>query len=291
MQCLHPSCPKGHGASDWQAVVDHPDLQARLADRTALLQALPPFGNSFGTPLPQPTSNGALLGRLLCLCPCLYAQLPVRVTARAVVHLCEATLRAPITSQNICQAFSVQHPSNPQFLHPPLEPGAKGGDIMEEFCSEVLTNEQIPPMGLDPAGWPIWESPAHVSLNSGKFARMKLYGDILIPAAPTNILISVKSEATRERLLLSGNRFESIGFGFFNDAAEFWTQDRMNLFKRMGFTAVYMPRDTVNSIFAHLQQTNTAQYAININGKQLYRPIEDFGADMRAVAGRVTLDL
>ena len=65
-------------------------------------------------------------------------------------------------------------------------------------------------------------------------------GDILIPCAPTNLIISVKSEVARERLLYSANSIEGIGFGFFKEPEEFWTSSRMSLYKRMGFTAIYM---------------------------------------------------
>src|ERR1044072_379849 len=72
------------------------------------------------------------------------------------------------------------------FRHAPRAPGASGGDIMEGLCSEVLTNHGIPHMDMDDEGWPVWASKAHVSLNYGKLRALKLYGDILIPAAPHN---------------------------------------------------------------------------------------------------------
>jgi hypothetical protein len=138
-------------------------------------------------------------------------------------------------------------------------------------------------------GWPEWRSPSHLSLNAGKMTPLKMYGDILIPAAPHNLLISVKSVAARERFLVSGNRLESVGFGFFDDPSEFWSVSRMNLFKRWGFTAIYMPRDTRVAIEDHLISAGNSSFAINVNGRPLYRALDDFGSDMRKVAGRSSL--
>jgi len=55
--------------------------------------------------------------------------------------------------------------------------------------------------------------------------------------------------------------------------------------------AIYMPEDTLNRVTAHLAAANTANYAININGKPLYRPLQAFTTEMRSVTGRVTLNL
>lgn len=293
LECLHPRCPMGEGARNWGEVINHPHLNAPEREKTELLSRLENIAGEFGTEHNLPTTNRALLHRLLVLCPCLYSELSVRVSAQGVVHLCEITLGQRITSENVCRAFDVQHPGKPEidYQYAPLTPGAGGGDIMEALCGEVLNNEGIPHMVLDENGWPEWRAPAHVSLNKGKFSKIKLYGDILIPAAPTNILISVKSEAARERLLLSGNRFESIGFGFFNDPTEFWSANRIKLYKRMGFTAIYMPRETRDQIIEFLREQGQLDYAININGTSLYRDIEDFGREMRNVAGKLTLDL
>jgi len=132
---------------------------------------------------------------------------------------------------------------------------------------------------------------AHVSLNSGKFSKIKLYGDILIPAAPTNILISIKSEKARERLITSGNRFESLGFGFFDEPSEFWSEHRIKLYKRMGFTAIYMPGESLRRIIEKLEERDMMDDAININGTALYRDIKEFGPDVERIAGKITLDL
>ena len=120
---------------------------------------------------------------------------------------------------------------------------------------------------------------------------LKTYGDILIPCAPTNILISVKTETAKERLLVSGNRFESIGFGFFKEPSEFWAESRIKMYKRMGFSVIYMPDTTVQAIYERLNEQGKRDVAININGTNLYRPLHEFGTDMRKVAGKSSLDL
>ena len=230
------------------------------------------------------------LPQLLAACPCLHAQLDVGVPARAVVHLCEVTLGVPIDSTNVYDAFLIQHPKRPAFPYrfPPGGKTGQGGGIMEALCGEVLTNHGIPHMATDTTGWPVWSSPAHVTLNAGRFAPLKMYGDFLIPAAPHNILVSVKSEAARERLLVSGNRLESVGFGFFDQASEFWTQNRMNLYKRWGFVAIYLPGTTHTALMTKLATTGRTNFAVNINGKPLYRPLREFGPDMLGIAGKVS---
>ena len=283
----------GDGLSDWGEVMEHPALKLRDVDRQELEQGLQAIQDNWESPHTLPTSNRALLTRLLYLCPCLFTQIEKKVTPSAIVHLCEITMGERIDSNNIENAFDIQDPNNNHLnlLHEPLVGGAGGGDIMENLCSEVLTNHGVPHMEIDPEGWPVWRSPGHVSLNAGKMCAVKLYGDILIPAAPTNILISVKTQAARERLMVSGNRIESIGFGFFNEPSEFWTKNRMNLYKRMGFTALYMLGSTRDSIMERLERENHRQYAVNVNGTPLYRPLSEFGPDMLRVAGKVSLDL
>lgn len=284
----------GAGAHSWTEVVD--EARVRPADRQEFLDALNwygPLGAAVVHEVTPMLASKAAFKRILELSPCLYAQINEKVTARGVVHLCEVTLGAPITSANVYQAFQVQHPATgtTPFQYPPRQAGAGGGDIMEALCAEVLSNHGVPAMLTDAAGWPIWSSPGHLSLNAGKLNPLKLYGDLLVPAAPHNLLISVKSEAARERFVVSGNRLESVGFGFFNDASEFWTQNRMNLLKRWGFVAVYMPAQTLALLNEHLAAQGTHQYAININGRPLYRPLEDFGRDIARVVGKLTIDL
>jgi len=218
MKCLHPHCPMGHGAPDWDSVVNSPAAKIRTGDRQRLVTALRdcgPLGTVIGT-IPSNITASAQFKRLLNLCPCLYAQIPDVSSARGVVHLCEITLGEKIDSTNVYDAFKVQHPTVPMhpFLYPPAKSGAGGGDIMESLCCEVLCNHGVQHMELGTDNWPVWSSKSHLSLNSGPMNPLKLYGDILIPAAPHNILISVKSEAARERFVVSGNRLESVGFGF-----------------------------------------------------------------------------
>lgn len=293
MSCLHPFCPLRSSAGSWPAVFSDPAVGANAAEQAALLAVFGTLIGLGGPPLPVPTIRRAVKRRLLDQAPCLFSQVHETVTAPGVVHLCEVTLAAHISSTNVEAAFDIQNPRNTArpFLHAPAVPGAKGGDIMEHLCSRLLENEHVPHMAMQPDGWPVWSSPAHVSLNSGKFSSLKMYGDILIPAAPHNILVSVKSEKARERFLVSGNRLESVGFGFFDEPSEFWTPSRMKLFKRWGFVAIYMPQSTLSAVEAHLTAKGTSEYAININGKPLYRPLQQFTPDIRNVAGRSTLAL
>ena len=233
-----------------------------------------------------PEGNNALLDRLLRIAPCLVNQADISVSARAVVHLCELTLNLPIDSENVEQAFLIQHPrKGPDFSFPPVRPFAGGGGtVMEMLCSEVLTSADIPAMEPGPDSWPVWSMPGHVLLNDGRMRELQALGDILIPCAPTNLLISVKSEKARERLLYSANSIEGIGFGFFDEPQEFWTDSRMQLYKRMGFSAIYMPSETVNSINAHIGHENNRR--LNVYGSELYRPITTFADDMNRIVGK-----
>jgi hypothetical protein len=293
MECLHPFCPRGHGHPRWQDVIDDPRLKLRPADRAQLLAGLTVFGPLSNPPQirPAPTQNAALLKRLLGLCPCLYNQLGKAATPRGTVHLCEVTLGAPITSASVYLAFRIQYPNKYEdFANPPAIPCTDGGTVMEMLCSEVLSNAGIPSMPLvtggPDAGWPIWTMPGHILLNEGKMNDMRAFGDLLVPCAPTNLVISVKSEAARERLLYSSNSIEGIGFGFFNQPEEFWSVLRMKLYKRMGFSAIYLPNETLDLINAKLVETGHQNYAVNINGTALYRPLTEFTDDMVRVVGR-----
>ncbi|MGL3210520.1 hypothetical protein [Bradyrhizobium sp. BR 1433] len=86
--------------------------------------------------------------------------------------------------------------------------------------------------------------PGHILLNQKKMKDLQAPGDIMIPCAPPNLLISVKTETARERLLYSANSID-IGFGFFSQPYEFWTRSRVRLFKRMGFSAIYLPDNPI----------------------------------------------
>jgi len=292
MKCLHPNCPMGEGLPSWEAVLDGAGI--RPAARAGFLaQLVNARGNMGENVWIGQRSSGAALERLLELAPCLYTQVPARASARAMVHLCEVTLGAQIISSNVAEAFDIQNPidSSRTFTHPAITPCTDGGGIMEALCSEVLTNHGVPPMPADGDDWPIWGSPCHLPLNRGKASRIKLYGDILIPCLPHNLLISVKSVSARERLMVSGNRLESIGFGFFSDPSEFWTPSRISLYRRWGFTAIYMPESTIGKIAERLDRDGNLHQAININGNPLYRPLGAFGPDMRRISGRIALDL
>lgn len=291
MRCLHPHCPMSSQPSTWQEVVAHPDLKLQLkyqADTVAWLDQHFAIGPSVPPVAKHPPSMpSAALGRLLRLCPCLFNQIDVAPTARAVVHFCELTLGQRITAENVHTAFLIQHPKlPPDFCPGPIKSCAMGGTVMEMLCSEVLTSAGIPPMSPETKGWPVWDMPGHVLLNEGKMSSLQALGDILIPCAPTNLIISVKSEVARERLLYSANSIEGIGFGFFKEPEEFWTSSRMSLYKRMGFTAIYMPSGTHLAVMDHVKAAGEERHAININGTELYRPFSTFSEDMRRVIGR-----
>jgi hypothetical protein len=282
----------GGGAANWKEVIDSDALNTGRADKAQLLTALSAFQELTNTArrLPSPTPIKALRDRLLRWCPCLYNQIDIRCSPEGVVHLCELTLNARITSANVSAAFDIQHPTKPPpFLFEPSQPCTNAGGVMESLCSEVLDNEGIPAMELDENRWPIWRMPGHIKLNAGQMHSVKAFGDILIPAAPSNVIISVKTQAARERLLYSANMIEGVGFGFFDAAKEFWSQSRMNLFKRMGFTAIYLPDSTHNTLQARILEAHLESFAVNINGRDLYRPLSSFGADMRRVVGKTTL--
>lgn len=293
MECLHPFCPMGSSAQNWQDVVNDPRLEIKISDRQDLIKGLKSIKSNFGIEHKVSFPSKASKNRILSLSPCLFTQMKEKCSAEAIIHLCEISLGKKIVSANVNRAFDIQNPRNKMFnfLHSPIVNGASVGAITEGLCSEVLENEGIPHLKLDKKGWPIWKSPGHVSLNKGKLSTIKSYGDILIPAAPSNILISIKSEVARERLLVSGNRFESIGFGFFKEPQEFWTVSRINILKRMGFTAIYMPESTVKAIHDKLKKKRGMNYAVNINGTQLYRPLSIFGPDVLRIAGKICLDL
>lgn len=294
MRCLHPFCPKRPAPGTWADVVESDEFGMKKAvDRAALLVelnarfAMPPAMPAIG--LVPPTASPGPLKRLLSLCPCLFNQLDAAPTARAVVHFCELTLGQPITSANAHQAFMVQHPAHPMFAPGPVKQSGNGGAIMEMLCSEVLSNTGMPVMEVDKSRWPVWQMPGHVLLNEGKMSALKAFGDILVPCAPTNLVISVKSEVARERLLYSSNAIEGVGFGFFKEPEEFWTDSRMALYKRMGFSVIYMPNATHQAVMDHVNAEGTQRHAVNINGTDLYRPLTVFGADMLRVVGKSSM--
>ncbi|PZR81796.1 MAG: hypothetical protein DI537_37635 [Stutzerimonas stutzeri] len=213
-------------------------------------------------------------------------------TSRAIVHFCELSIGARITDANVMHAFKAQLPKATTWKYTPAgDFNGRGGDVMEYLCSEVLNNGGIPQMTPADEGWPKWNMPGHILLNEGKMQDLKALGDILIPCAPTNLIVSVKSVKAKERLLYSANSIEGIGYGFFDSPEEFWSVRRMQLFKRMGFSAIYMPDDTLAKLKAQLEGKKIDQFAVNINGTPLYRPLTQFSADMRKVVGKSAFDL
>lgn len=295
MHCHHPYCPMRPSPGVWADAINLPAMKVKPSERPALSTFMDSTFRTLTNPpvhLGFPTTNKALLGRLLRLCPCLYNQVNLPASSRAIVHFCEITLGCRITATNVYDAFLIQYPGKgPPFDPPPLQTGGDGGTIMELLCSEVLRSVGIPPMELDSENWPVWQMPGHVPLNEGKMNALRAFGDILIPCAPTNLVISVKSEAARERLLYSSNAIEGVGFGFFKEAKEFWTQSRMALFKRMGFSAIYLPDHTHDEVMKHITAQGREKHAVNINGTPLYRPFSVFGADMLRVVGRSSMVL
>ncbi|KUJ85958.1 hypothetical protein AVO45_03005 [Ruegeria marisrubri] len=290
----------GTGAGSWDEVAEivvPPRAPRRALAVTGLANALkrdfnqPPAAGA--TRRPAPTTVKSHLETLLDLCPCLVNQMDAPVSARAVVHLCELTLGARISSANIGQAFAIQRPSRRKWRYPPFRvPKAGVGDISELLCSDLLTNEGVPRMELKHDKWPDWQVPGHALMNKGALRDLRALGDILIPCAPTNLLISVKTESARERLLYSANSIEGIGFGFFNQADEFVTRRRIQLFKRMGFSAISMPDDMLRQIEAELARRGEDIADVqNIYGTRLYRPHSVFTSDMRRVVGRSAFDL
>lgn len=304
MQCLHPHCPANTHTHTWVDVVNSPELNARVIDRPGLLASLNANFNlaptNPATRAPAPTTVTALMKRLVDICPCLVNQTDVtavrdvRVQAQHIVHLCELTLGGAITSENVEAAFQVQHPGHgPNWAFPPAGAvSAEVGSIMEMLCSEVLANSGLPVMPFDSDGWPEWNMPGHILLNYKKMNDLKALGDVLIPCAPTNLIVSVKAVKARERLLYSANSIEGIGFGFFDQASEFSSKRRIQLFKRMGFSAIYMPQATLDEIAVRIanrgEQIGNVQ---NIYGSALYRSLTDFGEDMRRIVGKSAFDL
>ncbi len=63
----------------------------------------------------------------------------------------------------------------------------------------------------------------------------------------------------------------------------------MQLYKRMGFSAIYMPGETVDAIQAHIGSTNNRR--LNVYGTELYRPITTFTDDMTRIVGKSAFKL
>ena len=253
------------------------DLKCRPQDRSPLLQDLRSLGPLGTVATLQTVDNFALIERLCERCPCLYTQVAgmrkrrmKQIPGRGVVHLSEITLGAPLNPINLEQAFDIQHPHTPSsFLHTPARATTNAGGVTEAFCVEVLLADGFKCSNSETSGWII---PSFINLNRRPFHTLSSFGDVLIPAAPSNIIVSCKTVTARERLLNSGIRVDTVGFGFFGTPAEFWSAEKPNIMRRFGFTAVYMPSPTLSAIRAHVDQ----QMPLNVNGSELYRPLTDF---------------
>lgn len=294
VRCLHPYCPlagEEHPA-DWKEAVEllrRENVFTSDGQAARALTTLEPLG-------PPPTSRlqaapvlgvPATIPRLLAACPCLVTQLDHAATADSIVHLCAVTMGEQVTAANVEEAFDIQHPA--RFDRPPVRPYTNPGELVEALCCEILRAGGVSEMPLDGDGWPVWGR-GFVRLGRGKLHRLGSFGDVLIPAAPTNILVSCKAVAARERLLNSGIRVDTVGFGFFKDAKEFWSTTRINVLRRFGFTVIYMPRRTFDLLKDHLGSSEWEK-TMNVNGSPLFRPLSRFVTDMAEVTGRVSLDL
>jgi hypothetical protein len=134
------------------------------------------------------------------------------------------------------------------------------GTILEQLCR----------FGLDAA----------VAGTTATVHRMpqqwKWVGDFSISGDPFNLVVSCKSFKARERLLASGSGSAlspTIGWGAFNDAAEF-TSGRITSYAYRGFVAVYMPETT------RAELTEEALSFTNINGRPFIRAHESMVADI-----------
>lgn len=295
MLCLHPECPINpqEGPRDWKAAIV--DMERRGLFRgpgqralvETALRNIAPLPTRFELDIP----NGALRSRVLRTCPCLYAQVDARSGAKGVVHLAEVTMGAPVVQENVADAFLVQHPSKgPAFLYAPRVRTGAAGSVSEEFCREVLTNAGL--QRMRPVNGRLeWTIPGFAELNRKPLNALSSFGDFLVPAAPSNVIISCKAVAARERLLNSGIRVDTVGFGFFDDPSEFRTIQRMNVLRRFGFTAIYMPNRTLVQLERAMATAGTTARAINVNGTPLFRPLSGFGDDMLRICGRSSLEL
>lgn len=136
-------------------------------------------------------------------------------------------------------------------------------------------------------------------------------GDYAIMGSPFNLFVSVKSYKAKERLIVSGtgqNAAPVVGYGLFDDPSE-WSPARVKQYKQRGFIAIYMPRDTYDSLAAMVSTTPglttrqrnkytaangyPATSITNIYDRPLLRKIEDFVADIQNVClpGSYPLDL
>ena len=107
-------------------------------------------------------------------------------------------------------------------------------------------------------------------------------GDFYVLGTPFNTVVSVKSFKARERLIASGSGnllAPTIGFGLFNDPAEFSAQ-RIERLKFRAFFAIYAPQDDL------LDHSDKDALSVrNINGRCVMRPVENLPGDLKKAAG------
>jgi len=116
-----------------------------------------------------------------------------------------------------------------------------------------------------------------IGAGYGKLPKdWKWVGDYYITSIPFNVIVSVKSFKTKERLLSSGSGnylSPTIGYGLFNDVKEF-SLNRIAKYPFRAFIAIYMPRDTYDQLETDVQSLK------NINNQPFIRKIEDFPEDL-----------
>lgn len=100
--------------------------------------------------------------------------------------------------------------------------------------------------------------------------------DFVIQGMPHNVFVSVKSFKAKERLLASTFRYPTIGFGFFNDRAE-WHYDRVCNYVRENFFAIYIPKPLYESLH------EKTRAVLNTNQNPFLRDLGSFPYDLQAV--------
>lgn len=106
-------------------------------------------------------------------------------------------------------------------------------------------------------------------------ADVQIVAPILNP--PQTLNVEIKSYGARERLLrgLQDCNTPKVGVGFFNKASEF-NGSRTSLLLGTNASAIYLPAST----YAALEQTTRERQ--NAQGGVFYRPLSQFGFDMKA---------
>jgi hypothetical protein len=115
---------------------------------------------------------------------------------------------------------------------------------------------------------------------NGRYDRMSQdwhwLADFSLQGNPFNVLVSVKSFKARERLIASGARSlltPTVGWGVFDDPTE-WNEGRVRSYIFSGFSAIYMPRSTLEAT------SDRAREVVNANGNPLLRQMGAFLTDI-----------